>query len=98
MAKFHSELVRGINIVRSMGLNNEKYTPLFAFHLFKAISERIKAFKNDELPANSTQADVKQYRQMLDSEGDDLDYEMAMLRNKIEDFQDWRKAIKSKAQ
>lgn len=45
--KFHAELVRGINIVRSMGLNNEKHTPLFAFHIFKAVSERIKAFKND---------------------------------------------------
>jgi hypothetical protein len=36
--KFHAELVRGINIVRSMGLNNEKYTPLFTYHILKAIS------------------------------------------------------------
>lgn len=54
--KFHSELVRGINIVRSMGLNNEKYTPLFAFHIFKTISDRMKAFKNDELLVNPSQA------------------------------------------
>lgn len=45
VVKFHSELARGINIVRSMGLNNEKYTPLFTYHIFKTISERIKAFK-----------------------------------------------------
>lgn len=36
--KFHQEIVRGLNIARSMGLNNERLTPLFAYHLFKAIS------------------------------------------------------------
>lgn len=41
---------------------------------------------------------MKQYRQILDSEGDDLDYEMAMMRNKIEEFGDWKKAVKAKAQ
>lgn len=27
-----------------------------------------------------------------------MDYEMAMMRNKIEEFPDWKKAVKSKAQ
>ena len=43
--KFHQDIVRGINIARSMGLNNEKYTPLFSFIIFKSISERLRKFK-----------------------------------------------------
>jgi hypothetical protein len=45
--KFHQELVRGMNIVRSMGLNNEKYTPLFSYFIFKAITEKMKKFKEE---------------------------------------------------
>lgn len=81
-----------------MGLNNEKHTPIFAYHIFKAVLERIKAFKNDQLSVNQNQPDVKQYRQILDAEGDEVEYEMAMMRKQIEDIQDWKKAIKSKSQ
>ena len=45
--KFHQEIVRGINIARSMGLNNEKYTPLFSFIIFKSISEKLKKFREE---------------------------------------------------
>lgn len=45
--KFHQEIVRGINIVRSMGLNNEKYTPLFSYFMYKAITEKMKKFKEE---------------------------------------------------
>ena len=47
--KFHNELVRGINIARSMGLNNEKYTPLFSYYLFKTVSDKLKKFRDEEL-------------------------------------------------
>lgn len=45
--KFHQELVRGLNIVRSMGLNNERFTPLFSFFVLKTISERMKKFREE---------------------------------------------------
>lgn len=81
--KFHQEMVRGINIVRSMGLNNEKYTPLFSYFIFKTICEKMKKFKQEELTVHQNVPDIKQYRQIFDSETDDLDYEIAMLRNKV---------------
>jgi hypothetical protein len=43
--KFHQEIVRGVNIVRSMGLNNERNTPLFTFFIFKDISDKMKKYK-----------------------------------------------------
>jgi len=49
---FHQELVRGLNIVRSMGLNNERLTPLFSFFVLKTISERMKKFREEELSSN----------------------------------------------
>lgn len=94
-SKFHAELVRGINIARSMGLNNEKLTPLFSYFIFKNICDRIALFKKDEL-ANVSQLEVKQFKELLDSESDELNYEMAMMRNKIDDYQDWKKSIKIK--
>lgn len=41
-------------------------------------------------------AEVKQFQQILDSECDDIEYEMAMIRSKVEDFPDWKKAVKAK--
>lgn len=93
--KFHSEIVRGINIARSMGLNNEKYTPLFSFFLFKAVSEKMKKFREEEL-MNSQSPEAKPLRQIIDQEIDELEYEINGLKNKVEEFTDWKKAVKAK--
>jgi hypothetical protein len=45
--KFHEEMIKGINIGRSMGLNHEKNTPLFSYYLFKNISERLRIFREE---------------------------------------------------
>lgn len=56
-----------------MGLNNEKYTPLFSLFLFKAVSDKMKKFKEEEL--NGSQSpDAKPLRQIIDQEIDDLEY------------------------
>jgi hypothetical protein len=44
--KFHSDMVRGINISRSMGLNNERATPIFAFFILKSVSDKMRAFRD----------------------------------------------------
>lgn len=51
--KFHEEMIKGINIARSMGLNNEKNTPLFAYLLFKNINERLRIFREEELQSQN---------------------------------------------
>ena len=46
-------MIKGINIARSMGLNNEKNTPLFAYLLFKNINERLRIFREEELQSQN---------------------------------------------
>lgn len=58
-----------------MGLNQEKNTPIFAMFVLKAVSDKIKLFKEEELPANALNTnDLKSYRQILDQETDELDF------------------------
>ena len=92
--RFHEDIIKGISIARSLGFNNEKNTPLFSFFLFKNISERLRIFREEEL--QSPNADAKQIKQVIDQEIDEIEYEIAMSRGRIEEFSDWKKAIKSK--
>lgn len=41
--------------------------------------------------------DIKVFKQIFDQEIDDVEYEIAMMRNKIEDFPDWKRAVKAKS-
>ena len=75
-------MVRGINIARSMGLNQEKHTPVFSYFLMKSISEKMKKFRDEEL--SSMNQEAKEFKQIIDGEIDDLDYEVSMMRGKIE--------------
>lgn len=38
----------------------------------------------------------KQYKPIFDQEIDEIDYETMLMRNKVEDFPDWKKAVKAK--
>ena len=49
-----------------MGLNNEKVTPVFANVLLRAVSEKMKAFRDENLNSSVTSAEVKQYKQIFD--------------------------------
>ena len=59
--------MRGINISRSMGLNNEKSTPLFSLLLFRTICDRLKKFRDEEL-YNVQNPEIKQFRMIAEQE------------------------------
>lgn len=56
VVKFHQDIVRGINICRSMGINNERSTPVFSFFILKTISDRMKAFRDENFSATQSQS------------------------------------------
>ena len=92
--KFHEQIIKGISIARSLGFNNEKNTPLFSYFLFKNISDRLRIFREEQL--QSQQPQIKQIKQIIDQQVDEIEYEIAMSRGRVEQFSDWKKAIKSK--
>ena len=65
--KFHQEIVKGINIGRCMGLNNEKHTPLFSLLIFKCVSEKLKQFRHEKLQNTQCQ-ETKQLRPIIEQE------------------------------
>lgn len=66
MGKFHSDMVRGINIARSMALNQERSTPIFSYFLLKAVSDKIRAFKEEELSVPSINSnETQQFNQIF---------------------------------
>lgn len=93
-SKFHEEIVKGISIARSLGFNNEKNTPLFSYFLFRNLSDRLRIFREEEL--QSQQPEVKQIKQIIDQEIEEIECEINGCRGRVEEFSDWKKAIKSK--
>ena len=80
--KFHEEIVKGISIAKNFGAIGEKNTPLFSYFLLKNITERLRIFREEEL--QSQQPEVKQIKQVIDEEIDEVEYELAMIRGRVE--------------